>query len=72
VTPDGKLHFYTNPAVREAIDAAKTALGDRGRIVVRPSGTEPYLRVMVEGEDEGEIERIAHAVAEVIRSELGS
>lgn len=72
VTPDGKLHFYTNPAVREAIDTAKTALGDRGRIVVRPSGTEPYLRVMVEGEDEEEINRIAHETAEVILTQLGS
>lgn len=72
VTPDGKLHFYTNSVVREAIEAAKTALGDRGRIVVRPSGTEPYLRVMVEGEDETEIDRIAHETAEVILAELGS
>ena len=72
VTPDGKLHFYTNPAVREAIDAAKAALGERGRIVVRPSGTEPYLRVMVEGEDEAEIDRIAHETAEVILAQLGS
>ncbi|MBR7185250.1 MAG: phosphoglucosamine mutase [Clostridia bacterium] len=71
VTPDGKLHFYTNPVVREAIDAAKTALGDRGRIVVRPSGTEPYLRVMVEGEDEEEINRIAQETAEVILAQLG-
>ncbi len=72
VTPDGKLHFYTNAAVREAIDTAKAELGERGRIVVRPSGTEPLLRVMAEGEDEEEINRIAHEVAEVILAQLGS
>lgn len=72
VTPDGKLHFYTNDAVRTAIDAAKEELGNRGRILVRPSGTEPYLRVMVEGEDSEEIERIAHRVADVIACEIGN
>lgn len=72
VTPDGKLHFYTNDAVRKAIDEAKAELGERGRILVRPSGTEPYLRVMVEGEDFEEIERIAHRTADVILAELGN
>lgn len=72
VTPEGKLHFYTNAAVRAAIDEAKAELGEQGRIVVRPSGTEPYLRVMVEGEDEEKIGRIAHRIADVITGELGS
>jgi len=72
VTPEGKLHFHTDAQVREAIERAKSALGERGRVVVRPSGTEPYLRVMVEGEDEDEISRIANEVAEVILARLGS
>lgn len=58
--------------MRTAIDAAKEELGNRGRILVRPSGTEPYLRVMVEGEDSEEIERIAHRVADVIACEIGN
>ena len=50
VSNEGKLRFYTDIRVRQAIDDAKKQLGDRGRIVVRPSGTEPLLRVMVEAQ----------------------
>ena len=51
VAPEGKLRFYTDDAVKAAIDRAKKTLGKDGRIIVRPSGTEPLLRVMVEGSD---------------------
>jgi phosphoglucosamine mutase len=40
------------PKVQQAIDAAEKKLGKAGRIVIRPSGTEPLIRVMAEGEDE--------------------
>ena len=70
VSNDGKLRFYTDIRVRQAIDDAKKQLGSRGRIVVRPSGTEPLLRVMVEGENDDEICQIANQLAEVIRREL--
>ena len=43
-------------------------MGERGRILVRPSGTEPLLRIMVEGEDEAEVTRIAENLAEQARS----
>jgi len=46
-----------------AIAEATARLGDRGRILVRPSGTEPALRVMVEGEDEGLVLELADALA---------
>jgi len=71
VSPDGKLKFYTDPAVKEAVEAGKKALGKDGRIVVRVSGTEPLIRVMTEGEDEAQIERIAQDTAKVIREQLG-
>jgi phosphoglucosamine mutase len=55
--------------VRKAIEEAERALGSRGRVLVRESGTEPLVRVMGEGEDEkavGEaVEAIARAVADV-------
>ncbi|MGJ4851261.1 phosphoglucosamine mutase [Bacillota bacterium Meth-B3] len=70
VSPEGKLNFYTNPDVREAIDAAKRTLGKDGRVVVRVSGTEPLIRVMTEGRDEALIQRTAEETAAVIRSRL--
>jgi phosphoglucosamine mutase len=51
----------------EALAEAENQLGDRGRILVRPSGTEPVIRVMVEGEDEKEISSIALELSDVIR-----
>ena len=56
--------------MKEAIDRAAQTLGRDGRIIVRPSGTEPLLRVMVEGQDEALIEKLAQDVAQVIREEL--
>ena len=72
VTQEGKVKFYTNKAVKSAIDKAKEELKDIGRIVVRPSGTEPKLRVMVECEDTKIMEKVANEVAEVVRIEIGS
>ncbi len=54
------------PQVRAAIEQAETALLGRGRLLVRPSGTEPLLRVMVEGDDPEEIERLAGVLCAVI------
>ena len=70
VAPDGKLRFYTDTAVKEAIERAKEKLGKNGRIVARPSGTEPLLRVMLEGEDADYIAALAETVANVIRERL--
>ena len=72
VTQEGKVKFYTNKAVKAVIDKAKEELKDIGRIVVRPSGTEPKLRVMVECEDENLMNKVANEVAEVVRTEIGS
>lgn len=70
VSAEGKLHFYTDAQVRDAVKKAEETLGSRGRIVVRPSGTEPLLRVMVEGEDSEEIQALAQQIAEIMCDRL--
>ncbi len=61
-----KQGLSRHPEVQKAVLEAETRLGGRGRINLRPSGTEPLVRVMVEGESEAEIGEIARAVAAVI------
>jgi phosphoglucosamine mutase len=58
------------PAISNQIQKAENKLKGKGRIVVRPSGTESKIRVMVEGEDEGEIKLIAEELAGVIKHNL--
>mgnify|MGYP005834596241 CR=1 FL=1 len=58
------------PAVAEAVARVEAELAGRGRIVVRYSGTEPLARVMIEGEDAEQIERLAEGVAVVLREVL--
>ena len=53
-------------AVAEAVAAAEAALGDTGRVLLRPSGTEPVVRVMVEALDEAAANQHAQAIAEVV------
>jgi phosphoglucosamine mutase len=59
-----------NTAIAEAVAAAEAALGDTGRVLLRPSGTEPMVRVMVEAEDQTTADRIANELAEVVRAQL--
>lgn len=59
-----------NPAIREAIARAEAELAGQGRVLVRASGTEPLIRVMLEGADMAQIQRLSAAIAEVIRTEL--
>jgi len=56
-----------DPEVKRAISAAKDRLGDRGRVVIRTSGTEPLIRVMAEAEDERDVTETVDEIASVIR-----
>ncbi len=57
-------------AVRSAVQRLEQSLGDTGRVVLRASGTEPVIRVMVEGRDHAAVSRYAEDLAEVVRSTL--
>ena len=70
VSPQGKLAFYNNEAVHDIVEAYKSKLGNEGRIVVRVSGTEPLIRVMVEGRDQSAIEEAVNEVVGVVEAEL--
>jgi phosphoglucosamine mutase len=66
-----KPDVETLPDVAKAIRQAERELGERGRVLVRYSGTEPLLRVMIEGEREQSIRRLADDIAEAARVAIG-
>ena len=60
------IDLHSNSAITEALQAAEARLADEGRILLRPSGTEPVIRVMVEGRDATLINELAKQLAELI------
>jgi phosphoglucosamine mutase len=67
-----KRPFDDVPRIRETAREVSESLGSRGRLLLRYSGTEPLARVMIEGERQEEIEKLAGRLAEIIRTELGA
>lgn len=59
------------PEVQAAVQAVEQELGDNGRVLLRPSGTEPLIRVMVEGRDDGQVTALAGQIADRVRESLG-
>ena len=57
-----------NAAVKAAIASAEMQLAGRGRLVIRASGTEPLIRVMAEGDDGAQVERVVDTICEAVRA----
>jgi phosphoglucosamine mutase len=53
--------------VRKAIEGAKQKLGEKGRVVIRPSGTEPVIRVMAEGDDETLVNAVVGDIVDAVK-----
>ena len=66
----GKLRLFDDKDIKIAIEEAEKELGSTGRVLVRASGTEPLVRVMLEGKDKKQIERLATQISEVVRERL--
>jgi phosphoglucosamine mutase len=60
------------PSVQAAVAAAEAELADRGRVLLRPSGTEPVVRVMVEGMNPERVQAVAERLADAVRAEVGA
>lgn len=71
VTVQTKSGWEDNSLIQAAISSGEAELGDEGRILVRPSGTEPLIRVMAEGPDLAQLQRIVDEIADVIEREMG-
>ena len=70
VRVDEKVDLSTQAEIQSAVESAQAAMGERGRVLLRPSGTEPLIRVMVEADDAAMANDHAQAIAKVVESEL--
>lgn len=70
ITESGKGRWSTVPAITDSISAAENELSGSGRVLVRESGTEPLVRVMVEGKNMDTVQRLAENIADEVRKNL--
>lgn len=70
VGPEGKARLNESAPIRKELEAVEAVMNGRGRVILRPSGTEPLVRVTLEGEDAEQISLLANQLAEVVQREL--
>lgn len=66
VRTEKRMDPGSSPAIQDAVSAAEAELAETGRVVLRASGTEPVIRVMVEGQDKDQVVSIANRLADVV------
>ncbi|CAM3761811.1 phosphoglucosamine mutase [Parendozoicomonas haliclonae] len=71
VRMSSRVNPQENSVISEAVRTTETEMAGRGRVLLRTSGTEPVIRVMIEGEDASEVETRCRALADVVEAELG-
>ena len=69
-TPAQKIALFTDGEIKKIISEAEATLQNSGRLVIRPSGTEPLVRIMTEGEDDESNREFCEGIAEKIREKL--
>jgi len=67
-----KLPLEESTSIARAIADAESRLGEKGRVLVRYSGTEPIVRIMVEGEEEALVQKLTTSIADTVKNEIGS
>lgn len=70
VASDRKYDYEKDPEIKEAIEKLTSEFSGNGRVLIRPSGTEPLVRVMIEGEDQEMISKKAREIADLIEKKL--
>jgi phosphoglucosamine mutase len=72
VSADARERLAGSERINAAVRQVETELNGRGRVILRPSGTEPLIRVTLEGTDSEQVAVLARQLAETVRTELGS
>ncbi|MCP4187905.1 MAG: phosphoglucosamine mutase, partial [Gammaproteobacteria bacterium] len=67
-----QIDIESIPSVQDAVQTVESELAERGRVLLRPSGTEPLIRVMVEGEDSAEVDKYANQLASCVAEHAGN
>ncbi|MCB1736665.1 MAG: phosphoglucosamine mutase, partial [Gammaproteobacteria bacterium] len=72
VPVEGQVDVSGSSVVTAAVNEVEAKLAERGRVLLRASGTEPLVRVMVEGRDAAEVEEAAQSLANVVQATFGA